>query len=237
MINEVRKPNMVRKKSKNTPSKINWHATLVELAVVVIGITLAFIINRTYEDYKNRQQEAEYLQSLRDDLTTDIHELDSLRTYLEKQKNTLTRFSERLFDGDKISPDSLRSYVLAMTRLYLFTPQRTTFFALKSSGDLNLIRDYTLRHDIFKYYQELEGLEYLHRIINNYFNTYIISMVISHVSLKGNDIRDAGYFRSLPFKNVVLGFQSLISQEGTTYKKLRGLALNIRNKIEQNFGE
>jgi hypothetical protein len=114
-------------------------------------------------------------------------------------------------------------------------PQRTTFFALKSSGDLNLIRDYELRHDIFKYYQETEALDYLHRIVNDYFNTYIIPMIIRNVSLKGKRIENARYFSSLPFKNTVLGFQSLVVQQDAMYTRLRKLALNVRNKIEKTL--
>ncbi len=222
-------------KSKNKSSKINWRATLVELAVVVIGITLAFIINRTYENYKSRQQEVEYLQSLRDDLGADVHELDSLRIYIAQQKKTLERFSNKLFETQKPDVDSLTHYVLSMTHLYIFMPQRTTFFALKSSGDLNLIRNYELRHDIFKYYQETEALDYLHRIVNDYFNTYIIPMIIHNVSLKGKRIENARYFSSLPFKNMVLGFQSLVVQQDAMYTRLRRLALNVRNKIEKNL--
>jgi hypothetical protein len=82
-------------------TKIEWKNHFVELVVVFVGITLAFILNNWRESYKDKNLEKKYLASFYSDISTDINSLDSL---ISSKENTLrdTYRLISLLDHEKI---------------------------------------------------------------------------------------------------------------------------------------
>ncbi len=217
-------------KKKTDKTAIDWREKFIELIVVVIGITIAFLINRGYENYKNQHTEIQYLNSMHEDLEADVSQLDSVLQNMKTQNMAIGHLI-RIIPGKRFQEDSLLHLIQSVTTLYFFTPQQTTFYALKNSGDLHLITDYKLRHDILNYYQELESLDYLHRITTEYFNRYIVPIVINRLDLSRQKFSDRSFMHSAKFLNIVLGFRSLLLQQKELYQKLRSRALKILREL------
>ncbi len=91
-------------KTKRQRQKINWLNHFIELVVVVIGITLAFMLNNWREAYVNHRMEEKYLNSFMDDLNFDRVQLDSLIFYNETKLKDINRITRATMGFSGISP-------------------------------------------------------------------------------------------------------------------------------------
>ena len=151
-------------KLKPMINSVNWFGKIIEILVVVIGITLAFVVDRSNENYKNEKAANLYLTSLKDDLNADLEQLDSLLTILDNQQQ-LKKFVEYLPER-KIVQDSLLYFVQALSNLSLFEIRQSSFKSLQ--GQVTLISNFQLRKKLFAYYHKAEGLQMFQQVVQNY---------------------------------------------------------------------
>jgi hypothetical protein len=81
---------------KNIFTVINWKYTLGEIFIVIIGITIAFNLNRWGENARGKETEEAYLESLFKDVESDKKELESNLVRLQKNLNQLQYILPRL---------------------------------------------------------------------------------------------------------------------------------------------
>ena len=68
-----------------TRKKFDWKNHIIELLVVFIGITLAFMLNNWRENEKNNQIENQYLESFHEEIIYSSTKLDTIiKTNKEK---------------------------------------------------------------------------------------------------------------------------------------------------------
>ena len=221
-------------KNKKGFSNINWAEKLAEIAVVVIGISLAFFVDRSYEAFKNRQTVEMYLKSLHQDVQSDLQQLDSLLLLLSKKDQKLQwmvdAWTEQWFNDD-----SLMLAINLVSNLNFFEMQVTTFRSLQSSGEINLLRDFRLRRSLFDYYRQGEGLKILHQMLQNFFNRFIIPLLLEKVDMRNGKILDQRFFKSAKFRNRIVGFWSLEKQLADFYSSLNRKAKILKQMIEQQL--
>ncbi len=196
------------KKLKSVWHSINWFEKAIEILVVVIGISLAFVVDRSYENYKNERMAQLYLDGLYDDLNADLTQVDSLLNILKNQEKQLARFVNYL-PVSRMSADSMVLYLNALSKLNLFEIRESSFKALQSSGQVNLISDFALRQQLFAYYHKSEELKVFQQILREYFNRFIIPVLLENLDMSKGKILDRKFFKSVKFQNIVLGYWSL----------------------------
>lgn len=127
-----------------------------EIILVVIGILIALQINNWNEDKKDRKLEQQYYCRLLEDVEQDLvnynNSLDLL-TYKINANNTLIK---RLLDNS-ISLDSISPYILKSIKYSVTNANATTdaFEDIKSSGNLNIIKDAHIKNKLTSYYKSL----------------------------------------------------------------------------------
>jgi hypothetical protein len=135
-------------------SRHDWFAVTVEIFVVVIGLLLAFQLDRWRELHFERHQERDYVNRLIRDMQTDILEIEEA---ISEQKMRLG-LVDLLIDvaaEPKVAMDMPTLFMGAVSQAaYTYTPELTsyTFENLRSTGDLRLIRNDTLKVALFDYY-------------------------------------------------------------------------------------
>ncbi len=198
-------------KRKNGFAAINWAEKFIEVLVVVVGITLAFIVNRSYENFKNRQISKMYVSSLQQDLKSDLTQLDSVLTILKKKHQNLHRLIKN-WPKAKLNKDSLVETLRLISNLKFFIMHVSTFRSMEGSGQLNAISNLTVRKKLFEYYRLEEGLKILHQVIENFFNRFILPVSLEKIDMKTLQILDHKFFRSASYQNRILAFWSLEEQ-------------------------
>jgi hypothetical protein len=125
-----------------------------EILLVVIGILLALQIDTWNNGNIDRRKEKEYLSNLIEDLETQRQLVSSQIRHEARMRNKCENALKQL-KTEKINFDSLTVFLGDVTRR-TFVVNDPTFQDLKSSGNILLIRNNTLRKQILSFYQYLE---------------------------------------------------------------------------------
>ena len=125
-----------------------------EIALVVIGILIALQINDWNSERVNRNLEKQYLNRLLTDIRNDAEVIEFNLNGINKKKEDLRKV-RALLDGEvQADQDELRVLLSASDNFYNLKEDRliATFQELLSTGNLQLIRNVSLRDKIVLYY-------------------------------------------------------------------------------------
>jgi len=145
---------MLLKRISHYISNHDWFAVLVELAVIIIGLMLAFQLDRWREANVDRQQELVYINHLIDDIETDLPDIEYA---IELQSMRLVLIN-MLMDVAGNPEKEIEYPVMFLGAVdqaaYTYTPTLTnhTFENLRATGDMQLIRSEAVKDVLFEYY-------------------------------------------------------------------------------------
>jgi hypothetical protein len=129
-----------------------------EIFLVVIRILIALQINNWNENRKERLTEIKYLKNLKHDLqndSIDLVEYKSIRLGIVNAAHELLRYAKLQQVNDVYRLDSL--YV-SVAMWYEFVPNDNTFEELRSSGNLQLIKNDSIKNLLLDLNKENEEL-------------------------------------------------------------------------------
>jgi hypothetical protein len=160
-------------------SNVHWSDKLVDVLVVVLGITIAFWLNNWQSERKNSSSEQKYLAALQTDLAKDTVQL----LEITKEMDTIFFAIERMLRlADKPeNADSVADYLsLISNDINVFFPEDYTYKSLQQSGDIGLIQNDSLLlilSDLYDYYEHINVMnelayEYQLRNLLPYFDNY-----------------------------------------------------------------
>lgn len=135
--------------SENKFSKYLIYA-IGEIVLVVIGILIALQINNWNEAKKERVKEINYLENLKTDLVTDLenHERFSILRF-----NTSKNCSDLLNSDSPTTIKETKDYTKKYEEVLYwnaFVPSNNTFKELLSSGNLNLIKNDSIKNALLE---------------------------------------------------------------------------------------
>jgi len=132
----------------------NWLALFLELTIVIVGILLAFQVDRVYEGWKDRQLEGRYLERLAADLARDTAEITTVVARTEKRLSQLQLLTDAIADP-RVAGDRPSDFVLTIEQVtWRSVPTITThtYDELLSTGRMALVRSEGLRSGLAEYY-------------------------------------------------------------------------------------
>jgi hypothetical protein len=132
-------------------------AALGEIAIVTIGILLAFSLEAWWDNRATAEREQAHLRALESDLLKNIAALKEQIEGEESVMSSSTALLARIREprsGGKASLEELFNQVFSSGR---FEPVLGAYEALVNSGGLTLIRDEALRASLAEYVANLRG--------------------------------------------------------------------------------
>jgi len=140
------------------PTGFNWKYAIGEVALIVVGITIALAANSWYEERKALQDERVVLQQLHQTLTEDLEELSRRSMTMRQVEQDIAALLNHL-EEDKPYSDKLGGYFRSLGRFRGVRMRLAPFEALKARG-LELISNDRLRVRLISLYEdEFPGLE------------------------------------------------------------------------------
>ncbi len=116
-----------------------------EILLVVVGILIALQVNEWETDHYSRTKELKYLNAIKQDLKIDLKRLSELvafRKLIQEGNNQILKNIE----GEPIrSLTSFTKIVMNSVMEETFSPNNITYTEMVSSGNLNLIRNDSIR--------------------------------------------------------------------------------------------
>lgn len=148
-----------------------------EVLIVIIGISLAFSMNKCADVSKNEAQKKQYLSNLKQDIEEDKEELENNLIQINQKIDLSSQLIPLLNTNNPEKQSKMRDMYTVAT-LTNFTPKDFTYQALVNSGDLKLIDDFELKKAIEKHYSKYKAISKAYErqeIINkDYLGNYFI---------------------------------------------------------------
>lgn len=152
-------------------------SVLLEIVIVIVGISIAFWLNNWGEEQKERKLEVEFLKTLRSDLASDSAAFAYQIGENRENVKYLDSFVEVLRNEDYAN-DSIEWFVGTFLNRNNWIINDNTYEILKSGGKLDIIQDFDLRSDISAYfrirtYQTERMLDVIQTFLDNQMNVYL----------------------------------------------------------------
>ena len=126
---------------------------LIEIFIIVFAITLSIYFHDRSVLRHQRHETKEFLLGLRQDLETDIIEMNQDKNSFEQSGRAFSYITSRKMNG-ALSPDTIRRYNNWLFNLTGLIPNIGRFEGFKSSGKMGTIENKELQNNILDLYQE-----------------------------------------------------------------------------------
>jgi hypothetical protein len=148
---------LLRRLQKHLTSH-DWFAVLIDVAVVIVSILIAFQIDRWAEGRRNQDLEREYLLRLGQDLQMEMTRIDASIQYANDRIDA-ARLLEQVARDPGFAVEVGQNLPWALeTATWRSFPQITAFVynELQATGNLSLLRDDSLRRGLAEHYRSLQ---------------------------------------------------------------------------------
>lgn len=202
--------------------KINWQYTFGEILIVIIGISIAFSINKCAEDSKNEKQKQQYLLNIKNDVEADNIALEENRKLIEEKIGVASEVLP-LLNTNAPNKMSAVSKIFNLMQLSNFTPNDNTYQALINSGDFKLIDDFELKTAIEKHYSSYEAIQQDYARLENIQKEHVGPYFIYHTDFDDFSKGEFGFKDEKLLKNII------ISMRGAFELKLKATQKGIES--------
>jgi hypothetical protein len=218
--------------------KIDWKVHIIDLIVVIVGVTIAFALTNYQEVSKEKDLQKTYLQSLANDLEVDVknleEQLDTSRTF-KQHTDGLARaiFSQNLENDSVILQGVISLYVHIP-----FNPHNATYKSLIGSGQLDLIRDIELRKEVIDVYEtHYKNLIQLDDFMREQsFNNKVPYFQEKLVYKRGGIANKEALYEN-KFINLIFSTQYFWEEKINTYQQTLESAEELLQKINKKLDE
>ncbi|WP_179321206.1 DUF6090 family protein [Winogradskyella helgolandensis] len=159
-------------------AKTAWKYTLREIIIVIIGISIAFSMNKCAENVKDNKLKTQYLTNLKRDVEADKIQLEKNIEAIDKKLANCAEIIPVLNSETK-QDMRLMNNIFAIVKYVNFSPKSITYKTLINSGDLKLIEDFELKTAIQKHYANYDEMsdDYVRHtsLIKDYLGNYLVN--------------------------------------------------------------
>ncbi len=186
--------------------KINWQYTLGEILIVIIGISIAFSLNKCADNSKNKAQKEQYLINIKNDVEADKLTLEENSKTIQNKIDIATEVLPKL-NTDAPDKMSIVGKIFNMVSLTNFTPKNNTYQALINSGDFKLIDDFELKTAIEKHYSTYQIIQKDYIRLENIQKEYVANYFIYNTNFDEFSKGMFGFKDEKLLKNIILSMR------------------------------
>lgn len=195
-------------------NKINWSDHLVNLVVVILGISIAFWLGAWAEQKKELKAERAILKEIRLNLVADTLMMERS---INEIKSIIWHNDRLLNEFDDIPTDSLPQYLFTAGKRIRFYKNTTGYQRLLQRGDLSALRDQRVVSNIINLYNNSykqvdewldEEKQYTEMVESFYLNNVPAHVVTGDREITAEDYGELSFaLKSFSFKNIITANQ------------------------------
>jgi len=204
-------------KKVRTSHSIDWRSKVVDLLIVIVGITIAFKMNTWNESLKSDKEAKNYLTSFSQENQSNEADLKSALEFVISNKKDIDTLKQMLLSGNH-DENKIISLLPSMMAMADFAPSETTMENIKFSGEFDLIKDIVLRKLLIETYNSFDVAMKFEELLMDYTNDYVTPFFFSNVRFIDFSSIDFNFIENFRFENIVIGYEVLMNQQITGYQ-------------------
>ena len=156
----------------NDHGRLPWARYAIEFVILFLGVFLAFLSDGHREHLQDREREREYLQAISCELNVEIalseQTLRQMNAKLERMERFFPQVNALTTPADTIEA-GLESFIYAYS---FISPENVAFTSMKSSGDLRLVSNDSLRYALVRLDKSREQVNGQGKILSDYITPF-----------------------------------------------------------------
>ena len=211
--------------------KSNWKEYLIELIIVIIGITVAFSLNNMAEESKENKLEAKFINDIKADLIRDSTNLHVSYEFSKSKKVAVEGIIQLLVQDEEMQyQDSLFQSIQIIGNYNFFFSESFTISSLLQSGDFKLLQSDELKKELLRlmwFYEIIERDQdnFTKALDENYY-----PKVLSEIDLLTGNVENPSFFYGTQYKNWIVYVYNdtgnLSFQYGRSKRQIRKIPTN-----------
>ena len=209
-----------------------WADKILDILIVVVGILIALGLNSWYDEHKEAKLEQQYLHTFLEDISADIVDLQDDREFANKQHESLLAVLRIIGEQDTSKIDSVLNYTIHFGNFKEFSPHSIVFKSLIQSGDINIIKDYSLKENLWRLH--MQSYEMVTNAEEVYIEFYmnLLGFLTVHFNYLTGAVSMKEDFYELEFTNMIVALQSATRQKLVHYDAAVENAIEIKEQLQ-----
>ena len=174
---------------------------LLEILMIVIGINVALWFEGWFQDVENIEIEEHYLADLRDDLLTDIKNLDVLIDFGEAKSQRTAKIVEEMPRIAELSQEELAQAIYTPPTYQFFTPSDFTYKSMQDSGDFRLLRSTQVKKSILRLDRRHKEIASLQRNFLQALDDAYIPLMMKSFDIVNMRVTNPAFLQDQMFQN------------------------------------
>lgn len=206
-------------KMKKFVLKIDWKYIIIEILIVITGITIAFQLNNWNEARKRESKETYFIKSFYDENKANLERIERLISYNEsflKDVDTLIQIIEK----DNYSDKRIKELTLTLFSLPYFSPEMVTFENIQSSYEMEIIKDIKLRKQILITYKAFSECMLANGSATDYSTSMVHPFVLNNVDFRPSEPFILNNKEKISFRNIVPAYYYVWTEQLKVYKEV-----------------
>lgn len=210
--------------------KIDWTSKIIDLFIVIIGITIAFRLNSWNEVRKTNLEVKSYIKSFYDENQANRELMVSSLEFLKSKKQGIDSL-EQILLSKNYSNKRIKFLIVEMSSMPDFSPSTITMQNITSSGKFEQVGDINLRRDLIRTYDAYKATRELGSLLTNYGNKYVTPFFFKNVRLSNFGSVHSNFVKDPLFENIVIGYDVLLKQLIKGYERNLDLVSALNKKL------
>jgi len=215
---------------------IDWKSKIIDLLIVIVGISIAFKLNTWNETLKTDLQAKDYINSFYEENIANEANLASALQFSESNKKNIDSLKQILL-SKKYAVERIKTLSASMMGVANYSPSIVTMENITASGEFELIKDIELRKQLISTYNTYNTTLKLESILSEYIDKYATPFFFENIRFSDFSSIHSDFIKDPLFENMVFGYDILLGQQIKGYQdnlvkiKLLNKKLTAANKM------
>jgi hypothetical protein len=218
------------------PGKGRETNLLLEILMIVIGINVALWFEGWFQDLQDAEIAEQYIADLRDDLLTNIENLDFVIERGEAKSQRAAQVIELMPRIAELSPEELAQAIFTPPNYQFFVPSDFTYRSMQESGDFRLLRNAEIKRSILRLDRRHKDIALLQKNFLQALDDGYIPLMMNRFDLATMRVTNPALLQDQMFRNFFVYTQQDTDAMVAQYRSARSESEALIKLIEEELG-
>ena len=210
---------------------------MLEILMIVVGINVALWFEGWFQDLQDDEIGRQYIADLREDLLTDIGNLDSAIEIGEQKSRHASKYIELMPTLGQLPPDELTRAIYTPANYHFFTPSDFTYRSMQESGDFRLLTNSAIKKSILRLDRRHKDIAMLQRNYLQALDDGYIPLLMNNFDIASLRVTDPTLLEDQVFRNFFVYTKQDTDAMVATYRLARSESEELIRLIEAELGK